>query len=60
MILSKNSIIIKNEIFSRKNGLGKIHLIQYKEFEVAARVIDFERLSRYDLEGFSNDLDEIL
>ena len=59
--MNKNFLNVSDEIIgTRKNGLGKIYKAQYKEFEIAARIITFDRLSRYDLEGLSKDIDEIM
>ena len=61
VFMTKINIKVSEEIISfRKNGLGKIHKGFYKDFEIADRVIAFDRLSRYDLEGLSKDIDEIV
>lgn len=52
--------ILEETLSSRKNGLGKIYKGFHKEYEIADRIIAFDRLSRYDLEGLSKDIDEIM
>ena len=59
--MNKTNIKVLEEIInSRKNGLGKIFKSFYKDSEIADRIIVFDRLSRYDLEGLSKDIDEIM
>ncbi|MCQ2816615.1 MAG: protein kinase [archaeon] len=55
LILNDN----EEEVFSRKNGLGRILLGKYKDKDVICREIVFERLSRYDLEGVLKDMELI-
>jgi len=60
ILVKKNLYTISDElIFSKKHGLGKIYKFECKNKTVATRVIEFERLSRYDLEGISDDIDQI-
>lgn len=47
-------------IYHKKNGLGTIYKAMYLNKEVMCRVIKFDRLSRYDLEGISKDMEEIM
>lgn len=59
--MTKINLKVSEEIISsRKNGLGKIFKGFYKDFEIADRIVAFDRLSRYDLEGLSKDIDEIV
>jgi hypothetical protein len=61
ILVNKKYFEISEElIFNRKYGLGKIYKSECKKFPVATRVIEFERLSRYDLEGLSNDINQLL
>ena len=60
VIQNENEIAIKNEIHSHKNCLGTIYKGEYKGKEVVCRVIKFDRLSRYDLESVSKDIEIIL
>ncbi len=46
-------------IHSKKNGFGNIHKAMLYNTEVICRVVKFDRLSRYDLEGLQRDLEEI-
>ena len=59
IIANGSDIVLDQEIFSRKNGLGKLFKATYKGETVCCRVITFERLSRYDLEGISTDIQNI-
>lgn len=61
ILLHKNIILVKDELVGyRRHGLGKIYKGKVNDYDSSIRVIDFQRLSRYDLEGLSNDIDEIL
>ncbi len=61
VLINKNKLKVSEEIISsRKNGLGKIYKGFFKDCEIADRVIVFDRLSRYDLEGLSKDIDDIV
>ena len=59
IITNGSDIVLDQEIYSRKNGLGKLYKSTYKGQTVCSRVILFERLSRYDLEGISTDIQNI-
>jgi hypothetical protein len=60
IIIKKSSEIqLLEQIHHRKNGLGLIFKSSYNNKEVSCRVIKFDRLSRYDLEGLSKDMEEI-
>jgi Zn-dependent peptidase ImmA (M78 family) len=60
LVIKKYFNISEEIIFYRKYGLGKIFKSECKNFPVATRVIEFERLSRYDLEGISDDINQLL
>lgn len=60
VIESLNEITIKEEIHSHKNSLGIIYKGEYHNKPVVCRVINFDRLSRYDLESVSKDIEIIL
>ena len=60
-IIKENAFSINSQISSYKKGcLGEIHSGVFNEKDVSIRVIEFDRLSRYNLEEISNDIDEIL
>jgi hypothetical protein len=58
-MIKKNDINLLEILHTRKNGLGVIHKATYLKSEVACRVINFERLSRYDLEGLQKDIEDM-
>lgn len=60
LITNASDIELTEELFSKKNGLGKIYNAKYKGEDVCCRVILFERLSRYDLEGIYTDLKSLV
>lgn len=60
MIKKFDEIQLNEQIYKKKNGLGIIYKATYHSKEYACRVIKNERLSRYDLEGFSKDLDDLM
>ena len=53
-------ILLKEELFSKKNGLGKIYKGIYNKEEIVCRIIKFNRLSRYELEEIIKDFEIIL
>ena len=60
LLIPFKDITLLNEIFSRKNGLGKIYKGTYKGEEIACRVVDFQRLSRYELEAITKDFEILI
>ena len=59
IIKKSTEIQLQEQIHHRKNGLGLIFKSSYNNKEVSCRVIKFDRLSRYYLEGLSKDMEEI-
>lgn len=59
MIKKCTEIELVEQIFCRKNGLGNIFKSTHNGIDVGCRLIKFNRLSRYDLEGISKDMEEI-
>jgi len=60
-LLYKSFLKFSDELIgTRKNGLGRLYKAYYKDVEIADRIICFDRLSRYDLEGLSIDIEEIM
>ena len=59
-LLSFKNISLLNEIYSRKNGLGKIYKGTYKGEEIICRLVKFDRLSRYELEAITKDFELII
>jgi hypothetical protein len=57
--LKEEDLIIGEKIFERKNGLGIIHKGKYKNDDVSIRIIQFDRLSRYNIEDIFGDLEQI-
>ena len=53
-------ILLKEELFSRKNGLGKIYKGIYNTEEITCRIVKFTRLSRYELEEIIKDFEIII
>ena len=53
-------ILLKEELFSKKNGLGKIYKGIYKKEEIVCRIVKFNRLSRYELEEITKDFEIII
>ena len=60
LLIPFKDITLLNEIFSRKNGLGKIYKGTYKGEEIACRVVNFQRLSRYELEAITKDFEIVI
>ena len=60
LLIPSKDISLLNEIFSRKNGLGKINKGTYKGEEIACRVVTFQRLSRYELEAITKDFEILI
>jgi len=59
-MISPTQFNLFENIFSRSNGLGNIYKANYSNKEVAVRQLKFDRLSRYDLEGLSNDMEDLM
>jgi serine/threonine protein kinase len=58
-MIKKSDLNLLEILHNKKNGLGMIHKSIYLNNEVACRVITFDRLSRYDLEGLQKDIEEL-
>jgi hypothetical protein len=48
------------QIHSKKNSLGIVFKSKIKNKECSCRSVKFDRLSRYDLEGISKDIEELM
>jgi hypothetical protein len=59
-MINFNEIQLTEIIYQRKNGLGSVHKAVLLGIEVACRVVKFDRLSRYDLEGLFKDIEEFM
>ena len=47
-------------VYKTKNSFGSLYRGMFNNSVVMCRVVSFERLSRYDLESFTKDLEELL
>lgn len=60
-IISKKDFTIGPELqFKTKHSLGSIYTGNLNNLNIAIRSIEFDRLSRYDLETLNKDIDEIM
>ena len=59
-LVKEEDIIIGDKIFERKNGLGIINKGKYKNEDVIIRVIQFDRLSRYNIEDIIGDFEQLI
>lgn len=59
-LLKEEDIVIGEKIFERKNGLGIINKGKYKNEDVIIRVIQFDRLSRYNIEDIVKDFEQLI
>lgn len=59
-MITASQFNVLESIYSRSNGLGNIYKANYNSHEVTVRQLKFDRLSRYDLEGLSNDMEELM
>ena len=58
-LVKEEDITIEEKIFERKNGLGIIHKGKYKNENVIIRIIQFDRLSRYNIEDIIGDFEQL-
>ena len=59
-LVKEEDIIIGEKIFERKNGLGIINKGKYKNEDVIIRIIQFDRLSRYNIEDIIGDFEQLI
>lgn len=60
VIKEKEFAVVSNYSQKTKHSLGQIHLGSHGGKDVFVREIEFDRLSRYNLEEFSQDIDEVM
>ena len=59
-LVKEEDITIEDKIFERKNGLGIIiHKGKYKNENVIIRIIQFDRISRYNIEDIIGDFEQL-
>jgi len=58
-LIESKEISLHNLIYKKKNGFGSIYLATYKNEQVVCRVVKFDRLTRYELESLSNDIQSL-
>ena len=59
-LAKEEDIIIEDKLFERKNGLGIIHKGKYKNENVIIRIIQFDRISRYNIEDIIRDFEQLI
>jgi serine/threonine protein kinase len=59
-LVNEEEITVGEKIFERKNGLGINNKGIYKKEDVIIRIIQFDRLSRYNIQDITNDIEQIL
>ena len=59
-LVKEQDIEISEKIFERKNGLGIINKGKYKDENVIIRIIQFDRLSRYNIEDIIGDFEHLI
>jgi hypothetical protein len=59
LILKFTDIELLETVHKRKYGLGSVTKANFRDQIVACRIIKFDRISRYDLEGLSKDIEEV-
>ena len=59
-LVKEEDIEINEKIFERKNGLGIINKGKYKDENVIIRIIQFDRLSRYNIEDIIGDFENLI
>ena len=59
-IIKYKEIEIKEELFYRKNGLGKLFKGKYNNNDVVLRILNFDRLNRYEIEEIQKDIQIII
>jgi len=59
-LIKIKEIEIKEELHYRKNGLGKLFKGKYNKDEVILRILNFDRLNRYEIEEIQKDIQNIL
>jgi hypothetical protein len=60
IVRNKDYSIVSLMFPEKRNSLGSIHKGTLSSLDIAIRVIMFERLSRYEIEAFNKDIDEIM
>lgn len=60
LLIQRKDIVLLEAFPKRKNGLGTVYKGTYKGMDVTCRQITFDRLSRYDLEGISKDIEDLM
>ena len=58
-MINYKDIIMSDIILNSKKSLGMIYKSKLNGNDICCRLLNFDRLSRYDLEAFSKDIDEI-
>lgn len=59
-IIKIKEIEIKEELYYRKNGLGKLFKGKYNNDDVILRILNFDRLNRYEIEEIQKDIQIII
>ena len=59
-LVKEEDIIINEKLFERKNGLGIINKGKYKDENVIIRIVQFDRLSRYNIEDIIGDFEQLI
>ena len=59
-IIKFKEIEIKEELYYRKNGLGKLFKGKYNNNDVVLRILNFDRLNRYEIEEIQKDIQIII
>ena len=59
-LIKIKEIEIKEELYSRKNGLGKLFTGKYNNDDVILRILNFDRLNRYEIEEIQKDVQNII
>lgn len=59
-LIKKEDLKIGETIFEKKNGLGHISRAKYKNENVIIRIVQFDRLSRYNIEDIINDYEKLI
>ena len=59
-LAKEEDIIIEDKLFERKNGLGIIYKGKYKNENAIIRIIQFDRISRYNIEDIIRDFEQLI